>query len=483
MFHPAPDPPAASASERSAFRSRCSALRSLALAAGVVGCADTAPAPTAETVTAPVPDSPPAVPGPPVVSRPPDPVAPRFAAEDALPSADRLAAAGLATVGGGDLTVVTDVPTAAAGLPDLIARVRPAWDAYFGPSGGDVTMTAFLMAEPDRFRTAGLLPDDLPPFLTGRQRGRRFWMYEPDGDYFRRALTLHEATHVRMTAGRPVGEKGPLWYLEGLAELFGAHRLAADGSLTVRVIPGPEAAAGGWDRIERVRADVAAGYLPTIDKIRDFDDADFLEGRGYAWAWALCAFLDGHPDYRDRFRDLSNPGVRGRLDAAFDAAFADDRRRIAGEWPLFAAELVPNYEREPNAVAFAGGEPLTGERAVQLDAARGWHSAGVSLAEGEALDLRADGRFTLADDPQPWESTANGISFHYHRGRRLGELHAAVLADPPGAPFGLNDPIPVGAAGRFVAPRAGTLYLRLNDRPDRRSENRGGVTVTLTPAQ
>ena len=408
---------------------------------------------------------------------------PRFAEEPPLPPPSRLAAAGLATVDGGGFTLVTDVPDSGADLPDLLARARPAWDEYFGEVGGDVLMTAFLMAEPDRFRAAGLLPDDLPPFLTGRQRGRRFWMYETDGEYFRRALTLHEATHVRMTAGRPAGEKGPLWYLEGMAELFGAHRLADDGALTVRIIPGPEAVAGGWDRIERVRADVAAGYLPGLDDIRAFDDTDFLEGRGYAWAWALCAFLDGHPNYRDRFRDVSNPGVRGRLNATFDAAFADDRRRIAAEWPLFASELVPNYEREPNAVAFADGSPLTAERAVRIDAARGWQSAAVSLAEGGAVEVRADGRFTLADDPRPWESTADGISFDYHRGRRLGELQAAVLADPPGGPVGLNDPVPVGAAGRFVAPRAGTLYLRLNDRPDRRSENRGGVTVTLAPAE
>ena len=456
----------------------------LAAALPFAGCADDAPspAPVAERAAAPVPDPSPGEPAPPVADDTPDHVAPRFAGEPSLPSPDRLAAAGLTTTDLGAFTLVTDVPEAASGLPDLVAAARPAWDRYFGPVGGDVPMTAFLMAEPDRFRTAGLLPDDLPPFLTGRQRGRRFWMYESDGDYFRRALTLHEATHVRMTAGLPAGVKGPLWYLEGMAELFGAHRLADDGTLATRVIPGPEAAAGGWDRIERVRAGAAAGYLPTVEEVRAFDDPDFLEGRGYAWAWALCTFLDGHPEYCDRFRDLSNPGARGRLDDAFDAAFEADRRRIDAEWPLFATELVPNYEREPNAVTFAAGSPLTAERAVELDAARGWQSAGVALAAGQPVDVRAEGRFTLADEPKPCESTAEGISFDAHRGRRLGELQAAVLAEPPGTPVGLNDPVPVGASGRFVAPRAGTLYLRLNDRPDRRSDDRGSVTVTLTPA-
>ena len=382
--------PAASAIERGASRSRRRSLRSLALAAGVVaGCADSAP--IAESVSAPVPDPPAVRLSPPIADLTPDPVVPRFPEEPPLPPADRLAAAGLATVGGGDFVVVTDVSDAAADLPDLMDGVRPAWDAYLGEIGGDVPMTAFLMAEPDRFRIAGLLPDDLPPFLTGRQRGRRFWMYEPDGDYFRRALTLHEATHVRMTAGLPVRGKGPLWYLEGMAELIGAHRLADDGTLTVRVIPGPEAAAGGWDRIERVRADVAAGYLPTIEDIRAFDDADFLEGRGYAWSWALCAFLDGHPAYGDRFRELANPGVRGRLDAAFDAAFADrpppHRRGVAAVRLGTGAEPRAGTERRrlrPRETAEGG--------AGGADRRRPRVAVGGRVADGGGSGRGADGR-------------------------------------------------------------------------------------------
>ena len=465
------------------------ALPPLILAAAAAGCSDSAPAPvpTREAVTAILPVPPADAPREPAAdAEPPHPVAPRLPAEPPLPPAAALDAAGLTVLGGGDFTLVTDAPDAAAGLPPLLAQARPAWDAYFGPfapgTGEAVPMTAFLMAEPDRFRAAGLLPDDLPPFLTGRQRGRRFWMYEPSEAYFRRSLALHEATHVRMTASMPRGAKGPLWYLEGVAELFGAHRLGDDGTLEVRVIPGEEAAAGGWDRVERVRADAAAGFVPTIEEVRRFTDADFLEGRGYAWAWALCALLDGHPAYRDRFRVLHDPGVRGRLDEAFDDAFAADRRRLEAEWRLFAAELTGGSDLAANAVIFGDGTPLTGPRAVTIDAAGGWRSAGVALAAGEAVDLSANGRFTLADEPKPWVSTADGISFDYHRGHRLGQLQAAVLADGSGPAVGLADPAATGASGRFVAPRAGVLYLRLNDRPDRRRDNRGHVTVTVAPA-
>ena len=469
-----------------------SRLACLAVAALLPGCSGEsepppipdAPAPwtppAAEVGEADSPD-PPAAPAEPAdeplgeIVAPPD-------REPPLPSDERLAAFGLTRIAGERLTVVTDRPDHAAELPALIDAAWPAWVDYFGepparrsePGGDDgPPMIAFLMAEPDRFRSAGLLPDDLPPFLTGRQRGRRFWMYDVEEDYFRRALSLHEATHVFMGLHVDRRDAGPLWYLEGMAERFGAHRIEPDGTLTLRVVPGEEAAAGGWNRIEQVRADVAAGSLPSIDEIAGLIDADFLDGdRGYAWAWALAAFLDGHPAYAETFRTLAEPGRRDDL-----SRFDPMRRRIEAEWPTFATELVPNHDVAANAVRFdppPPGEPL------MVAADGGWQNAGAAVRRGDRVRVEAVGRFTLADEPQPWESTADGISFDYHRGRRLGELQAAVLADAPAPPVGLAEPIPVGADGGFVAPRAGTLYLRLNDRPDRRADNRGAVRATVT---
>jgi len=274
-----------------------------------------------------------------------------------------------------------------------------------------------------------------------------------------------------MTLGDGRGNRGPLWYLEGMAELFGAHRVEADGSLTFRVIPGEDAAAGGWDRIKRVRADVAAGSSLTLWQIQRLSEDDFLDDRGYAWAWALCAFLDGHPAYTETFRTLAEPGRRGD----FRAFTPDQRRRIEAEWTLFVTELVPGYDVAANAVQF---EPEFRD-GLFIHANRGWQNSG-TVRKGQQVQVRAvAGEMTLADDPRPWESTADGISFDYHRGRRLGELQAAVLADAPAPPIGLADPIPVGVAGAFIAPRDGTLYLRINDRPDRRADNRGGVAVTI----
>ena len=462
------------------------------LAAATVGCgSEPEPAPTPDVPAAWSPPEMPAAADPasgPIrpIDEPPAPVVLPRDREAPLPDGATLAAAGLTRTDGKRLTIVSDRPERAEPLPALIDAVWPAWVDYFGAppparalpatEGPAPLMTALLMAEPDRFQTIGLLPDDLPPFLTGRQRGRRFWMYDVEEDYFRRSLTLHEATHVFMALRLPPAaggrsSRGPLWYLEGMAELFGAHRLEPDGTLTVRVIPGGEAAAGGWDRIAQIRADVDAGLSPSVDEVTRLTDADFLEGRGYAWAWALCAFLDGHPAYTERFRSLGEPGRRGDL-----SVFAADWRRIDAEWRAFVAQFVPGHEVAANAVDF---DPPPGGGPVSVAADRGWQHAGVRVKRGRRVTVSATGQFTLAEEPKPWESTAAGISFDYQAGRRLGELQATVLAEAPAAPVGFAEPIPVGANGGFVAPRAGVLYLRLNDRPDRRSDNRGAVAVTV----
>ncbi len=460
------------------------------LAVLLLGCSsEPAPPPTADVPTVELADAPPPPDepwGPAGDEIEPAPVAAPPDREPPLPTDERLAAFGLTRIAGERLTVVTDRPERAAALPALIDAAWPAWVDYFGDpppvrdAGSDEgrpLMIAFLMAEPDRFRSAGLLPDDLPPFLTGRQRGRRFWMYDVEEDYFRRSLALHEATHVFMALFVDRRNAGPLWYLEGMAERFGAHRLAADGTLTTRIIPGGTTPTPGWDRLDLVRADVAAGVLPRLDEFVRLKEADFAtDDQAYAWSWALCAFLDAHPAYTETFRTLADPGRRGDL-----SAFApQQRRRIDAEWRVFATELVGGYDVAANAVRF--DFPITDQSVRLVTANQGWQHVGATVQAGRTVTVRViDGRMTLADEPKVWESTPDGISFDYHRGRPLGELQAAVLADAPAPPVGLAEPVPVGARGAFVAPRSGSLYLRFNDRPDRRADNRGGYTVILDP--
>ena len=496
---------------------RASALPlALALALPLGGCGGAEPTPrepaaTADVTPAPEPDRPATPAAPPPAADPVPTPAPVVRPPDRRPplKSAALDAAGLHRSDGEHVTVVTDLPRGdLADLSGLIDAAHAAWVDYFGPlppdaRGAAFASTGYVMGEPDRFRAAGLLPDDLPPFLNGRQRGREWWLYAPHEPYFLRSLAVHEATHAYMTA--LPGTVGPLWYMEGMAELFGTHTPAGTGPENgggprFRIIPADADAAPGWGRIEQVRAEVAAGGprssgVRSLADIRRLGEHDFLNDPSYAWAWAACAFLDGHPRWGPRFRELGDPSLRRSFDAAFDRAFAPDAADLLAEWPVFAGNLCHGFDRRAAAIAFRPGTPLSaGEsRESTIAADRGWQSTGVYVREGERVRVAAEGRFTLADDPVPWESTAAGITFTYAAGRPLGELHAAVRADPTAPGFAddfarqcsLLETTPVGGAADpggtvYTAPFTGTVYLRVNDRWDGPADNRGALRVTVS---
>ena len=106
--------------------------------------------------------------------------------------------------------------------------------------------------------------------------------------------------------------------------------------------------------------------------------------------------------------------------------------------------------------------------------------------------MPASGAVTVEAGGGPVTSSPLGVSLDRHRGRRVGEVQLAVLAESPGEPIGLDEPVSWRAftwgedgivRGRCVAPRAGTLYLRVNARPDRRALSSGSFPVTLTPGE
>ncbi|HEX6987308.1 MAG TPA: hypothetical protein VF170_18160 [Planctomycetaceae bacterium] len=388
------------------------------------------------------------------------------------------------------LVLYTDIaPELAEGLPPLVDALYDDWVAYFGAlpparDGSEFQVTGYLMADADRFAAAGLLPEDLPRFDHGRHRGRRFWMRDQEYDYFRRHLLLHEATHCFMTL--LPGSDGPVWYMEGMAEHFGTHRLG-EGGPRFRVLPTSPEEFAGMGRITLVRQEAAAGRFLTLDDLFALRPEEFLETTDYAWSWAACHFFDRHPRYRDRFRALGDPRLRREFAEEFRRRFGPDAAELAVEWAAFAHTLRYGYDLERAAIEFRPGEPLSEAGATTAVAAdRGWQSSGVRVEAGGRYAIAAEGRFTLADEPKPWVSDAGGISFDYFDGRPLGRLLAAVLADDPSDASdpagGLLRPLDVGRGATLAAPAAGTLYFRVNDRWDRLGDNRGSLDVTIRPA-
>ena len=126
-------------------------------------------------------------------------VAAAIAPEPRAIDESRVQAAGIRKLVGQRLTLYTDLPSSPAvdELPAVFDQAFPQWCAYFAvdeKDHADWRMTGRLMKDKLRFVAAGLLPDDLPPFLNGYCRHRDLWLYDKTSDYYRRHLLLHEGT-------------------------------------------------------------------------------------------------------------------------------------------------------------------------------------------------------------------------------------------------------------------------------------------------
>ena len=246
-------------------------------------------------------------------------------------------------------------------------------------------MTGYIMDRKERFQAAGLLPEDLPPFLNGYQRGPEMWIYEQPSAYYRRHMLLHEGTHAFMNT-QLLG-CGPPWYMEGMAELMGTHRWQ-DGQLQLAYFPKHRDDVPQWGRIKMIRDEVAAGRSMTLEAIDAYGPTAHLQNEPYAWCWAAAAFLDGHPQFSARFRQLPEH-VRDNLpafSADFWQLFAADRRQLVEQWQLFVQQLDYGYDLQREAIVYdPPGQDLAGTQEIRVRADRGWQSSGVRVAVGDHL--------------------------------------------------------------------------------------------------
>ena len=380
----------------------------------------------------------------------------------------------------------------AESIPPLIDQLYEALVAYFGPlplaeDGSEFQMTGYIMADPTRFRASGVLPEDLPGFLHGRHRGLEFWMNEQPSDYYRGHLACHEATHCFMTI-TPQPMIDQVWYLEGMAELFGTHRLA-DGQFTFRWYPDAKEAVPGLGRIRLIQDADREDRGRFFTQVLALQPPDFLLNEAYAWSWAVCQFLDHHPHYRQRFREQISRIDPSNSAASFERLYQSDGRDLAQEFALFRREICHGYDFERSAIAFGTGRPLTvgaPPKKLRVEAERGWQASGVLVEQGEWYELRATGSFTIARTEEDWISEPQGVSIRYYRGRPLGQLIGTIREEDglsPAQPESMQTLIAIGPQARFQAPLTGTLYLRLNDAPNELHDNSGAVQVQISHGQ
>jgi hypothetical protein len=415
------------------------------------------------------------------------------------------------------LILYTDIdPKIARTLPPLLDQAYPAWEAYFGKlppnrARSPFQVTGYLMKDKSRFEDAKLIPLDLPKFVNGRHRGYRFWMHDPPWDYYRRHLLIHEATHCFMYATRDPAF--PTWYMEGMAEFFATHerrsevggrRTEVGKTRTSRTGPTSDLRSPilrfgvmprrfedfvGFARIEYIQQDCAAGRPLSLGDVVKLRPEAFVHNQAYAWSWALCKFLDSHPRYGKRFRELRKLQTASAFREGFAKFVRSETPHIFAEWHLFSRGLVYGYDANRSAIAIRPGKPLselTFPVTFELQTDRGWQSSGVWLDKGDAVHISAAGRFELARKPKPWISEPRGISFTYFQGRPLGEVTAVLVPDSVRSiliPATIRPaPLPITPIGRGGVLRAGikgTVYLRVNDSFAWLGDNKGTVTVTI----
>ncbi|MEX2111815.1 MAG: hypothetical protein WD845_01435, partial [Pirellulales bacterium] len=311
------------------------------------------------------------------------------------------------------LTLYTDLPPSAEvdSLPQLFDQAFPQWCAYFGV---DPTQHAgwhvrgHLMRSRAKFEAAGFVPGDVPDFTSGYSMADKLWCYDQTSDYYRRHLLLHEGTHAFMHA--LLGGVGPAWYAEGMAELLATHRLD-DGKLTLDYFPRSRDEVSKWGRIEIVETDYSARKAKTLARVMSYDPRVHEQNEWYGWSWAAAAFLDGHPRYRDRFRQLPKLVARPDFNGDVARAFGADWIRLQEDWQLFVANIDYGYDFARLDVELIEGQPLPGAGATATVAAdRGWQSSGLRVEAGKSYHLRASGRYQIADQPRIWWCEPGGVT-------------------------------------------------------------------------
>ncbi len=414
------------------------------------------------------------------------PLQPLFRPDDARPAHDvaQLAAAGIHRYTSNRLILYTDLdPELAATLPSLADQLYDALVAYFGPlpqarDGHEFQVTGYLIRDEALFREQGLL-EGLPVLHHGKHIANRFWMRDQQQDYYRRHLMLHEFTHCYMTI--MPGAVPPVWYMEGMAEIFGTHRLLEDGTAEFRILPDKADNVSGWGRIESIRQESAAGRSLTLGGVFHLGHDAFFKPQAYAWSWGVCQFLDRHPRTKEAFRQLGQHLSDGEFVATFQELLGNDLPNLNIEWELFEFQVQPGYDIAAAAIDFKEGVQLaTGEtKSIELSAARGWQDAGLQIEPGMELKITATGRCTLAEEPKPWVSEPQGITVRYFNGQPLGCLVTCFIPDsnsdmPPELVV-----VPVGKSARLPFLLPGRLLLRINDRWDDLRNNSGRYQVTV----
>ena len=405
---------------------------------------------------------------------------------------ETLAAAGIRKLDGKYISIYTDLPADAEvdKLPQIFDKAVPEWARFFGEQK-DVFdgwhVDARVIQNKQRFRDFGLLPDDLPPFLHGLQKFDDLWVHEQPSAYYRRHLLLHEGTHAAMN--RIFGRVGPAWYREGIAEFLGTHHVI-DGKPKLGNFPANKQEVEHWGRIKIIKDELSEGKLQSISNIVSFQSRDYLNVESYAWSWALQSFGQRHPEFKSIFHELADEMYVSsrRVTHHFLRRYYERQHEFDTAWYAFLRHLEYGYDSRGERIDH--DKPFVelgdGVVAFKIDSTRGWQSTGIKLSPNTSIDIASRTRFQVASETgrdgkiRPWISEPQGVTIEYYKGRPLGVLLAAIVnPEEPDTAKALANPKTIGRLSQMRSVDGGILYVRINERTDRMSDNKGEISVSV----
>ena len=414
------------------------------------------------------------------------------------PLAARARRAGLRVLAGRHLVLVTDRPVrdgdGVAELPAVFDQAFAAWCDHFGLSPADHPdwqCFGCLVVDRERFRSAGLLPDTVPPFANGFCDNNRFWLMDQPNPAYRRHLLLHEGAHAFTLTLRRLAT--PVWYNEGVAEFLATHRLKESGDGRQGIfqhtpMPDRPEDVEQLGRIEEIQSLRASGTVPALDDVLALSVEEHGTIADYATSWAAVAMFAGHPRYAADFEALQRGPLRRDFNRRLTGMASWDAELAGRDFDAFTADLDYGWDFNRMAVDWSAGQPLNGSRTITVDAARGWQNSGFAVAAGRRYAIAAAGRIGVGAVTEetdgaviPLESEPDGITLQWYRGRPVGRLLAGQWVPPADGGRPRFEVVAEGRQAEVTPLVDGPLYFRVNQAPGRLADDRGRYSIELRP--
>lgn len=389
----------------------------------------------------------------------------------------------------GRLTLITDLPIdeELRAWPDVLDQAIAIWTEQWRLESvrvKDWRLTAYLIGDRKRFAESGLVPQ-IPSFEDGYQLQDTIFLTEQPSVYYRRHLFLHEATHWAMY--RSFGGAGSPWFMEGMADLYGTHRLT-DRKLAIGIVPKQSSEVPQWGRFKRLQDMLAREDIPSLRQIVSYTNDSGTRMDRYVWSWAACVFFVNHPEYRDAFFAAAEPPLdySMTLSKKLLDALEDRWSFVVADWNGFLSDFDFGYvpDRSMPRVESVAWTDLDAGASVdrKVNSAMGWQPAGVRVHRGDTLQLSAEGSYQVGvgTNGKTWISQPQGITIRYVEHQPLGRLMAAIV------PIGGNehtrrwDSIAIGRNAKLPIDEDGLLMLKINDAVGDLEDNEGSLQVVIT---